>query len=79
MRVSKSLSDPCTHLVANGEEKSSGTTDFFFQAIENADGVPFQLIFGSRIGEGYYLNIGYGIKDLLGIRPEILLKRHFRR
>jgi signal transduction histidine kinase len=78
MRVNKSLNDPCNHSDQNGEERSAGTTDFFFQAIENADGVPFQLIFGSRIGEGYYLNIGDGIKDLLAVRPEDFTEKVFQ-
>ena len=35
------------------------------QAIENADGVPYQLIFGNGTGEGYYPECGEGIKQLL--------------
>lgn len=50
---------------------------FYLQAIENADGVPFQLIFGQEIGEGYYPNNGGGIKDLLGISPGDLTERAF--
>jgi PAS domain S-box-containing protein len=42
---------------------------FFRQVIENAGGVPFQLIFGQSLGTGYYKYIGTGIKDLLGIPP----------
>jgi signal transduction histidine kinase len=41
--------------------------DFFSQAIENADGVPYQLVFGNGTGEGYCLNVGDGIRQLLGI------------
>jgi signal transduction histidine kinase len=78
MRVNKSLNDPCAHPGHNEEERSADTTDFFFRAIENADGVPFQLIFGPRIGEGYYLNMGAGIKGLLGIPPEDLTEKKFR-
>ena len=33
-------------------EKQSGGSSILFHAIENADGVPFQLIFGQHIGEG---------------------------
>ena len=51
-----------------GELEKSGVD--YFQAIENADGVPFQLIFGPVIGEGFYLNMGSGINQLLGIKPE---------
>jgi signal transduction histidine kinase len=39
----------------------------YCQAIENADGVPFQLIFGPQPGDGFYLQIGSGIEQLLGI------------
>ncbi|HKK41101.1 MAG TPA: ATP-binding protein [Bacteroidales bacterium] len=49
----------------------------FFQAIENADGVPFQLIFGPVIGEGFYLNMGSGINQLLGIKPEDFTEKVF--
>ena len=55
-RFSKEVED---HLFNSG--------DFFSQVIENADGVPYQLIFGSGAGEGYCLNVGAGIKELLGI------------
>ena len=50
---------------------------FYLQAIENADGVPFQLIFGQEIGEGYYPNNGGGMKDLLGISPGDLTEKTF--
>jgi PAS domain S-box-containing protein len=50
-------------------EKQSGGSSILFHAIENADGVPFQLIFGQHIGEGYYLRVGDGIEKLLGIAP----------
>ena len=49
----------------------------YFQAIENADGVPFQLIFGQEIGEGYYPDNGGGMKDLLGISPGDLTEKTF--
>jgi signal transduction histidine kinase len=42
----------------------------YMQAIENANGVPFQIIFGPRIGEGFYLSMGSGINHLLGVKPE---------
>jgi signal transduction histidine kinase len=47
--------------------KNSG--DSFSQIIENADGVPYHLVFGRRIGDGYYVSLGNGIKQLLGIPP----------
>jgi hypothetical protein len=45
MRVNKSLNDPWPHS-GNQAERFANTTDFFCNAIENAGGVPFQLIFG---------------------------------
>lgn len=39
----------------------------FCELIENAGGVPFQLIFGSEPGKGFYLYMGDGIKDLTGL------------
>lgn len=40
------------------------------RVVENAGGVPFKLIFGSKPGEGHYINIGAGIKQLIGIPAE---------
>jgi two-component system, cell cycle sensor histidine kinase and response regulator CckA len=42
---------------------------FHRQVIENAAGVPFQLMFGPAIGMGYYKYVGEGIEELLGIPP----------
>jgi signal transduction histidine kinase len=47
------------------------------EVIEFADGVPFQLIFGPEIGEGYYLNVGEGVRQLLGIEPRGLTEKLF--
>ncbi len=58
----------CRKISKVGELSSLGIN--YLQAIENADGVPFQLIFGPIIGEGYYLSMGSGINQLLGIKPE---------
>jgi signal transduction histidine kinase len=58
-----------------GEMEKSGVD--YFNAIENADGVPFQLIFGPVIGEGFYLNMGSGINQLLGIKPEDFTEKLF--
>ncbi len=58
-----------------GELEKSGVD--YFQAIENADGVPFQLIFGPVIGEGFYLNMGSGINQLIGIKPEDFSEKVF--
>ncbi len=51
------------------EKQFNNSGDFICRAIENADGVPYQLVFGPAIGEGYYLNVGFGIKQLFGITP----------
>lgn len=51
--------------------------DLYYRAIENADGVPFQLIFGPKLGEGYYLTVGAGIRKLLGIEPEEFSENYF--
>jgi signal transduction histidine kinase len=51
----------------------------YIQAIENANGVPFQIIFGPRIGEGFYLSMGSGINQLLGVKPEDFSEELFYR
>jgi len=51
---------------------------FYFKAIENSGGIPFQLIFGKSIGEGYYLKIGEGILKLLGIPAERFTEKLFQ-
>ncbi len=59
------------------EEQLINSENQYRQAIENADGVPFQLIFGPKSGEGYYLNIGAGIKQLLGLTPEEFTEKRY--
>jgi signal transduction histidine kinase len=49
------------------EAHGNNSGDLFNQIIENADGVPYQLVFGSSIGNGYYVNLGSGIKQLLDL------------
>ena len=49
-----------------------------YQAIENADGVPYQLVFGPRLGEGYYLNIGDGIGQLFSVSPGEFTEKLFQ-
>jgi signal transduction histidine kinase len=62
--------------VMSAGQKRNQTEEFkkpgvnYIQVIENANGVPFQLIFGPRIGEGFYLSMGSGINQLLGVKPE---------
>ncbi|HNW57270.1 MAG TPA: HAMP domain-containing sensor histidine kinase [Bacteroidales bacterium] len=52
------------------KEQFLNSGPYFRQVIENFDGVPFQLIFGAHIGEGFYHNLGSGIKQLLGVDRE---------
>jgi hypothetical protein len=52
------------------EEQFNISGDLLSQAIENADGVPYQLTFGTGIGDGFFLNVGFGVKRLFGISPE---------
>lgn len=51
--------------------------DNLYDVIQNAGGVPFQLIFGDKPGEGEYKYVGEGIKDLLGISPDEFSERKF--
>jgi signal transduction histidine kinase len=60
-----SLSNLSGSLVHNSERD-------LFKAIENADGVPFHLEFGSQIGNGIYHTLGSGITRLLGVPAEDL-------
>jgi signal transduction histidine kinase len=59
------------------EDQFNNSGEFFNQAIENADGVPYQLIFASSIGDGYFAHVGNGIEMLLGISPAGFTERHF--
>jgi signal transduction histidine kinase len=49
----------------------------YCDAIENADGVPFQLIFGKKPGDGYYISVGRGITLLAGIPAEEFTEKVF--
>ena len=68
---------PDYHISKNIEEQFINSGTLYCSAIENAEGVPFQLIFGPRPGEGYFLNIGRGIKELLGISSEEFTEKTF--
>jgi signal transduction histidine kinase len=61
----------------NLKKIQEGDERLFFKVIENAGGVPFQLLFGQNIGDGQYLKIGEGIHDLLGIQPEDFTEKLF--
>jgi signal transduction histidine kinase len=59
------------------EEQFNNSVDLFRQSIENADGVPYQLIFGNEIGEGQFINQGYGVRHLFGVAPSEFNENHF--
>ena len=60
------------------EEQFNISGDLLNQAIENADGVPYQLIFGTGIGDGHFLNVGFGVKSLFGISPGEFTEKLFQ-
>jgi len=60
-----------------GSKAAINTGARLSEAIENADGVPFQLIFGQAPGEGNYVNVGAGFRQLLGIESGDLTERLF--
>jgi signal transduction histidine kinase len=61
------------NLVVNNSEKNGEdiftASNHLSDVIENADGVPYQLVFGSLPGEGYYIHIGEGVRTLFGLEP----------
>jgi signal transduction histidine kinase len=59
------------------DEQLSNSADLFYQTIENADGVPYQLVFGREVGEGYYMNVGQGMGKLLGLNPGEFTEANF--
>lgn len=66
-----------SHFCKNADEQFINSGALYCNVIENADGVPFQLIFGPRPGEGYYLTVGSGIRNLLGLSQEEFTERAF--
>ena len=58
------------HITKEMDEQINISGDLLSQAIENADGVPYQLTFGTGIGDGFFLNVGFGVKRLFGILSE---------
>ena len=64
------------HFSKEAEEFTS-SSGLLIQSIENADGIPYQLIFGSKPGDGYFINVGFGIKNLLGISPKEFTEQYF--
>jgi signal transduction histidine kinase len=77
MSASKSSDDLNFRMRKSIEELSINSGDLYCNAIENADGVPFQLIFGQQPGDGYYVNVGRGIQKLLGVSSEELTEKIF--
>jgi hypothetical protein len=53
------------------------SSDYLTQTIEYADGIPYKLIFGRELGDGYFLNVGYGINRLFGISPKEFTEQYF--
>lgn len=52
---------------------------FYREVIENADGVPFRLIFGPALGEGHYQHIGSGLQNLMEVDPRQFTEKDFSR
>lgn len=62
---------------SNGEHNFTAS-DNLFEIIENADGVPYQLVFGSSPGDGHYIHIGEGVRTLFGIDPHSFTEAAFQ-
>lgn len=60
------------------EVQISNSSGSLFQTIENADGVPYQLIFGKEAGDGYFQNVGRDINQLFGIHPREFTEQLFQ-
>jgi signal transduction histidine kinase len=78
MRIAKSQYNHGYRPSRDKGESIPDTGNYYSHGIGNADGVPFQLIFGPQIGEGIYLNTGAGITQLLGISPEDFTESRFQ-
>ncbi len=62
MKILRSQDNYGIQVSRDQEEKFPDADSFYYQAIENADGVPYQLIFLSQTSEEYYLKAGAGIE-----------------
>jgi signal transduction histidine kinase len=69
MRPEISPEYPNNRFTKEVEEQFNITTDIYYRVVENAYGVPYQLIFGADIGDGLFLNPAYGIRQLFDITP----------
>ncbi|HEX2968605.1 MAG TPA: PAS domain-containing sensor histidine kinase [Bacteroidales bacterium] len=54
-----------------------GMMDRFYKLIEHDEGVPFHLIFGNEPGEGCFIYLGDGIKNLSGVDSQDFTERRF--
>ena len=78
MRPEISPEYPNNRFTKEVEEQFNFTADILYRAVENADGVPYQLIFGADMGDGLFLNPGYGIKQLFDIIPGEFTEKLFQ-
>jgi len=78
MRVVKSPDISGNRFFNESEEQFKKSGSHFYQAIENADGVPFHLVFGTEVGEGHYVSVGEGIRQLIGIAPKDFTEKLFQ-
>src|SRR5664280_849868 len=78
MRPEISPENPNNRFTKEVEEQFNITAYILCRAVENADGVPYQLIFGADIGDGLFLNPGYGIKTLFDIIPDEFTEKLFQ-
>lgn len=67
------------HLNKEVEDQSYIFPDLCLRSIENADGVPYQFVFGKSAGDGSYVNLGYGIKQMFGVNPSDFTMEFFQR
>lgn len=51
------------------EQQCVTPEQIYCKTIENAGGVPYQLLFGPEVGTGWYRKIGYGIKSMFDVPP----------
>jgi len=51
------------------EQQGLTPEQVYCHTIENAGGVPYQLLFGPELGTGWYRNISYGIKGMFNVPP----------
>jgi signal transduction histidine kinase len=67
MRLENSQGYASSRFSKEVENSLFKSCDLFSQVIENSDGVPYQLMCGNGAGDGYFLNVGEGIRQLLGV------------